>query len=284
MYTLSGICYVALSTLARILPPTIAYLLGETLATAYFLLSSKRRNDLAANLRVVLGDPALSALTMTGLRVMLNFGRSVTDVFMIPRLDEAHTRANVSIAGRRHLDSAASSGRGVILVTAHVGSWEMGGVALADLGYRITTVAGVQFTKGLSPYIKAAKRSRGIGVVSADGGTFAMLRALRKGEIVALHIDGDQYLGGVTVDFFGRKTVLPRGPAGLAKKTGAAIVPAFAIRTARGKIRVCIEEEISADGRDEVSLTGTIAAVVEDYIRRYVDQWCMFRPIWEAEQ
>ena len=284
MYTLSGIWYFGLSALARVLPPTVAYLFGETLATVCFLLSSSRRKNLAANLRVVLGDPDLPQFTMTALHVMLNFARCVTDVFMIPGLDDKRLRTCVSITGREHLDRAASRGKGVILVTAHVGSWEMGGVALAGLGYRITTVAGVQFTRGLSPYVKAMKESRGIDVVSVDGGALAMARALRRGEIVALHIDGDQYLGGIEVNFFGRPTVLPRGPAGLAMTTGAAIIPAFAISTARGKIRVCIEDEIGAEGHDEAGLTARIAAVVEDCIRRHVDQWCMFRPIWEAER
>jgi lauroyl/myristoyl acyltransferase len=284
MYTLSRIGYAGLSTLARILPPTIAYLLGETLAAACFVLCAERRRGLASNLRVVLGERGLPRLGRTGFRTMLNFGRSVTEVFMTPYLSEEYLRASVSITGREHLDSIVSAGRGAVLVTAHIGSWELGGAALAGLGYRITTVAGTQFTRGLSPYVKAIKEARGIHVVSAEGGTLRIVRALRRGEIVALHIDGDQYMGGVAVDLFGRRTVLPRGPAGLAKRTGAAIVPAFAIRTARSKITVHIEEEIPTVGRDEESLTGSIATVVEDYIRRYVDQWCMFRPLWEIGQ
>ncbi|MFH1312023.1 MAG: lysophospholipid acyltransferase family protein [Candidatus Eisenbacteria bacterium] len=284
MSVLSRICYVVLSTLARILPPSISYLIGETLAVVCFLLCTGRRRNLTSNLRIVLGDSNLSGLSRVVFRVMLNFGRGVTEVFMIPHLSDKHLLANTTIEGRERLDSIVSAGRGVILVTAHLGSWELGGAALAAMGYKITTVAGTQFTRSLSPHIKAMKRARGIEVVSAEGGTLSIVRALRRGEAVALHIDGDQYLGGITTDFFGRKTVLPRGPAGLAIKTGAAIIPAFAIRTARGKITVRIEEEIPVHGPDENILTASVAAVVEDRIRRYADQWCMFRLIWENAQ
>ena len=284
MNAFSRIGYGVLSTFARILPRSISYLISETLAVICFLLCTGRRRNLTRNLRIVLGDSKLPGLNRVGFKVMLNFARSVTEVFMIPHLSKEDLLSNVSIEGRERLDAAVATGRGVILVTAHLGSWELGGAALAALGYRITTVAGTQFTRGLSPHIKAMKQARGISVVSARGGTLRIARTLNRGGIVALHIDGDQYLGGITADLFGRKTVLPRGPAGLAVRTAAAIVPAFAIRTARGKITVYIEEEIPIDGRDEESLTRRIATVVEDYIRRYADQWCMFRLIWENEQ
>ena len=172
----------------------------------------------------------------------------------------------------------------MILATAHLGSWELGGAALAAMGYSITTVAGVQFTPALSPHMKKIKEDLGIDVVSSRTGLRRLLKALANREVVALHIDGDQYAGGTEVEFFGRRIRLPSGPAILAMRTGASILPAFAVRTGRRKLCIFIEDEIPIGDADESGITARIVRGVEDYIRRYPDQWCIFRPLWEADR
>ncbi len=272
--------YAILSALARVLPPAVSYLLGETPAALCFLLCTTRRRNSAANLRVVLGAAPTANISRLVLRTMINFGRTVVETFMIPHISTGRIPFQADIIGGDRLESIAGRGRGIVLVTAHLGSWELGGVLLARLGHKITTVAGVQFTRSLSPFIKSMKEGCGLSTVGAEGGTLRLFRALRRGQVVALHIDGDQYLGGVETELFGTRTVLPRGPAALALRTGAAVVPAFAIRIGRGKIKVLIGDEIETGGEDESSLTRKIATAVEDYIRRNPDQWCMFRRIW----
>jgi KDO2-lipid IV(A) lauroyltransferase len=212
---------------------------------------------------------------------MLSFGRNVVDTLRLAHLGRSRLLASVDVEGRGKLDKALAGGKGAILVTAHLGSWEVGGAALAAMGYSITTVAGVQFSPALSPFIKKIKQDLGMDVVSSTTGLRRIMKALARGEVVALHIDGDQFVGGIEVPFFGRNTVLPGGPAVLALRTGAIVLPAFAIRSARGRISIKIEDEIPCEG-DEEALTRRIVEVVEAYIRRYPDQWCMFRPFWEA--
>jgi len=280
MVFVARIGYGFLSMLARLLPSRLSYLIGETLATAFFLLSGARRSVIAANLGTAL-DREQAHFSRMGYRVMLNFGRNVVDTFRLAHLGRKHLLAAVTITGREKLDKAVASGKGVILVTAHLGSWEMGGAALAAMGYSVTTVAGVQFSPALSPHIKKIKQDLGIDVLSSTTGLKRILKALARGEIVALHIDGDQFVGGVEVPFFGRKSVFPGGPAVLSARTGAAILPAFAIRTGGRRIGIVVEDEIPVEG-DEESVTRMILEVVETYIRRYPDQWCMFRPFWEA--
>jgi KDO2-lipid IV(A) lauroyltransferase len=246
----------------------------------YFLLSKARRSVLRQNLSMVLGadEPHLDSI---GRRVMLNFGRGVVETFMLPHLGPADLSLMVGFEGRDKLDSALSSGRGVVFATAHLGSWELAGAALGALGYRITTVAGVQFSPSLSPMVRQMKERLGITVVSMDTGTLTIARTLHKGGVVALHIDGDQFKDGVVVTYFGRDVTLPRGPAALALKTGAALLPAFAIRTSRRHITIMIEDDVAAGAGDERDATQRVAGVVEEYVKRYPDQWCMFRPFWE---
>lgn len=281
MSYLARIGYGFLSMLARFLPSRLSYLIGETLAGAFFLLSGARRRVIADNLGTALGRKQ-TPFGKTGYRVMLNFGRNVVDTFMLPHLGRNRLLAAVDITGRERLDAALASGRGAILVTAHLGSWEVGGAALAAMGYSVTTVAGVQFSPALSPFIKKIKQDLGIDVVSSKTGLKRIMKALARGEVAALHIDGDQFVGGIEVGFFGRKTLLPSGPAVLAVRTGSAVLPAFAVRTRGRRIGIIIEDEIPVEEDDKERITRMIVEVVEGYIRRYPDQWCMFRPFWEA--
>ena len=271
----------SLSLLARFLPVDLSYLLGETLAGAYYLLCAERRRAISANLSIVLG-PERKGLFRVGFRLMRNFGRNVVETFMLPHLRPERLADMVDISGRERIDRALASNRGVILVTAHLGSWELGGAALAAMGYSITTVAGVQFSPALSPFVKKIKEDLGIDVVSSRTGVRRIVKALEDHKLVALHLDGDQYVGGVEVDFFGRRTRLPSGPAVLAARTGAVVLPAFAIRTGKRRFRLYIEDEIPVGDCGKAEVTRRIVKVLEDYIRRYPDQWCIFKRFWEA--
>jgi len=273
--------YLLLSRLARFLPRRICYLLGETFGTMCFLLCPRRRRNFYANLRVVTAGSGESPSVRLGLAVMVNFARSVVDMFLIPYMDDRYLARHVAVIDKAGLRAIADEGKGIVLVTAHLGSWELGGFALARMGYSMTTVAGIQFSPSLSPMVKAMKARYGIAVTSAQGGALTMFRALRRGEVVALHIDGDQYLGGLETTFFGRRAAMPRGPAALALRTGAALVPVFALRTSRDRITIHVEEPISTADGSEATVTRSLMAVVEGFISQHPDQWCMFRPIWE---
>jgi lauroyl/myristoyl acyltransferase len=279
MSSLARIGCFLVSALARSLPRRVSYLIGETAGGACFLLCPARRRRLLSNLRVVTGPQGGRVKTRLAFAVMINFARSVVDTFLVPYMDSAYLARHVRMTDRAGLASLAGRGKGIILVTAHLGSWEMGGFALARKGYKITTVAGVQFSWSLSPIVKALKAGYGIAVTS-PAGSLAILRALKRGEVVALHLDGDQYSRGIETAFFGQPAAMPRGPAALALRTGAALVPAFAVRTSRDSIHIFIEDAVPTLGQDEAGLTQRLAAVVEDVVRRHPDQWCMFRPIW----
>lgn len=273
--------YRSLSLLARLLPIEISYLIGETFALATFPLLRSRKRNLEQNLGVILGYDSSPGyrkeVRKLAIATTLNFGRAVVDAFVIPYLNHKHI--GVTFSGMDYLESAVRAGKGVILVTAHLGTWELGGAILAERGYKFTTVAGTQFTNRLSPHIKAIKRSKGINVVDHTS-VLRIYRELKKGGIVILHIDGDRYLGGIRVNFFGRQTMMPRGPAALALRTGSRVLCGFAIRHSRRQIEIRITREISTQSKDEAELTQNIIDIVQSHIEKYKDQWCMFRPVW----
>ena len=252
---------------------------GETFGFFAFLLLWRRTSNVLANLRVILPERPYALLLWEALRVSANHARTVVETFLASNADRIDLVSRIEIAGIDKLNEALRDNKGVILVTAHIGNWELPGVALARMGYKITTVAGVQFTRGLTPLLKKMKETVGIKVTNHLESAGPILRALRKGEIVALHIDGDQYGERVQVKLFGRETYMPKGPARLARLTGAHLIPAIAVRVKRRKIRLEILDEISTKV-DETEITQSIAMILETYIRTYPNQWCIFRRIW----
>jgi KDO2-lipid IV(A) lauroyltransferase len=101
--------------------------------------------------------------------------------------------------------------------------------------------------------------------------------------MVALMVDGDVYRHGVTVDFFGRETRFPAGPGVLAQRTGALIVCGICERVGPGRFRIVIEPALDpARFESTAALNAAVAATTERHIREHLDQWCIFRPMWEG--
>ena len=184
-----------------------------------------------------------------------------------------------------HLKTALERGKGALLVTAHIGSWDMGGAALAAVAEMPELSAIVEpVTKGSSDSaVTSMRERRGIKVIPV-GKPLGVGRALRRKEIV--FVVAERAIGGdgVEVEFFGEKAVFPRGAAYWSMKTGAPIVPAFCIRQPDGSYVVHVEPPIEPrPAESELDIrahTQRIAQIIEEYVARYPDQWCMLQPIW----
>jgi len=96
-------------------------------------------------------------------------------------------------------------------------------------------------------------------------------------------VDGDLYHHGVNVEFFGRETRWPSGPGVLAQRTGALILCGYCERLGNGKFRIVMEPPLDpATFATTAELNAAVAATVERHIRSHLDQWCIFRPLWEG--
>ena len=194
----------------------------------------------------------------------------------------------VRLEGVERLTRALDRGKGVIFVSAHLGSWDMGGAALAATGELPDLSAIVEpVTKQQSDFAMTMMReAHGLKVIPL-GKALAVGRALRRNEIV--FVVGERLVGaeGVPVAFFGKETLFPRGAAYWATKSGAAIVLGFCIRQPDGDYVGYIEPPIVPTPGDDSeegvrARTQEIADVIEKYIARYPEQWCMLQPVWRA--
>lgn len=278
---LGFLLYKILRGLAAILPLRIAYLIADCISLVSFAVFRSRTRNLMSNLAIALEaspqEPDKQKISRLALAATINFGRTVVDTLKIQDVERLKNR--FEIKGIENLDAALAKGRGVVIATAHLGSWELAGALLSRMGYRIATVAGQQFNALLSRFVIQSKTKSGIMVFSAQK-ILSIFRELRRGAVVVLHIDGDQFFGGVPVRFFNREVMMPRGPAALALACGSPLLCAVSIRR-KNRIEIIFEEEIPTDGKTHLEITQSVVNAIESKIVRNLDQWLMFRRIWK---
>ncbi len=228
-------------------------------------------------------------LVMT-FKALRSFGLFLLEFLRTPRMDREELLGGFTFEGLDELKRALKRGRGAVLVTSHIGNWEAGALALAYMGYKLHVVAAVQFSRALSPHVKALKRNAGVGVASPGPGDYRRLvDALRANEAVALVVDGDSFERGLDVPFFRGRLRAPAGPARLAGLTGASVISTHVVRRAplRFEMRFTTLWDGAGGGllsRDDPGfvhdLTCTIMKEQERAIAERLDQWCIFRPLW----
>ncbi len=273
--------------LAGALPKRISYWMVVPLSDlATFVLKTKRKHA-QENAGQVLGkSPDSKEARVLARRMFRSYGRYYADFLGLGGRHRHSVSKSVKFRGLEHLQGALGAGKGVIFVSAHLGSWDMGGAAMAaaeglpDLSAVVEPVSGNASESAVS----SLREQSGVNVIPL-GQTLKVWRALRRNEIVFLL--GERLVGadGVDVEFFGKRTVLPRGAAYLALRSGAPIVPGFCIRRSDGSYEVLIERPIETDVGDDFDVavrtyTQRLADVIEKYITRYPDQWCMLQPVW----
>ena len=273
----------------RLFPPFAALWGG-----LFYLLLRGTRCAVRSNLRVVTGRRNVERLVFS---TFCKFSRNWCDVMLMMRLKGDKLQA---LIGRRSscapLDDALAAGNGAILVSPHLGNWELGGLGLADLGYTINVLTFREPDEKVNELREAVRRERGIRFIYVDRHDTSPLaiieavNALRRNEVLALLGDRDGSSNSIRMDFFGRPTAIPVGPAYLALASGAPVIPVF-VPLENGRYSTLMEDAIHfSGGHGEHSLAirsgmERMVAVFERYIGLYPDQWYNFFEFWgEASQ
>lgn len=279
---LLGAGYRAGARILRAVPPGVRYAAAAPGGSAWFWLSAGQRRAALDNYAAVLGtdrdDPRVAGVAR---RAFQNYGRMLMDFLLLGGLSREEIKQRVTHDGREHLDAALKKGRGVIMAVPHMGSWDMAGSYAAALGYRVWAVAE-KFPGSLDDAVVATRQSFGMKVVTLGRAAVRTLtEALQSNGVVALVCDLEQG-PGVQVRFFGRSAIVPGGPAALALKNGAAVIPAAQYSTSPGHYHVHLDAplELSA-GDTKEGVMQRVVSRFEDFIRERPDQWYAFRRMFD---
>ena len=280
---MSRLVYGWLTALVAGMPLGFGYALADLLTEAHFRLFPSRRHAALANLAAAMPRATRRERLQVVRSMMRNYNRMMFEFFRLPHLTRDELLRSIQVVGREHLEQAVARGRGVILTCTHIGNWELAAVVLAHWGYTLYAVAGVQLTRWLTPAVRETKSELAIRTVAPEDGFRKLMRALEHNDLVALMVDGDIYSHGVPVEFFGRETHFPAGPGMLAQRTGALIICGYCERLGPGRFRIVMEPALDpARFPHTAALNAEVAAISERHIREHLDQWCIFRPLWEG--
>jgi len=269
------------------LPLKVTYWLGERIADIKRICSRRDRNLIKKNLRVILGEDSKEINCRTK-ELFRNFAKYLIDFLRFSKLDKKCIGKFVRIEGKENVDRALLKKRGVIVLTAHLGNWELGGIVLSILGYPINVLALEHESRKVNQFFINQRVRKGVKVIPLGSSSISMrgmFRALERGEIVALLGDRDFSGYGLKMEFFGRSATVPRGPGSLCLRTGALILPGVVVHQPDNTYKIILEKPIEYEptGRPEDNLKTVISSylkVIEKYIRRYPSQWFMFTDFW----
>jgi len=267
----------------HLLPRRVMLRLAVLVGSFYWLVMKRDREMVRRNLGRILEDP--SEIPRVERRTFVRYAKYLVDYTRMDLLRENHLERIVhSFQGREHIDRAISRGKGGLILTAHLGNWEMGGIFLSLLGYSLTVITAPDVEARLHDYRVRLRLEQKIKVITLDdtvASSVAVLKALQANELVALLGDRDLFGKGIPVNFFGRKVFLPVGPALLSYLSESDLIPTFVLMGQDDRYRCLAEPPIALQrtgkrNEDLAENTQRIASVLEKFIRLYPDQWYTF--------
>lgn len=238
--------------------------------------------------RVLAGSPA-ETVERAAREAFIAYGRYWAETLWFrPRRAEA-VRSRATLVGMEHVRAAQESGRPIVVALPHVGNWELAGTLADDAGVRITAVAEALANRRLARWFIDLRAGINIEVVLAEG--LSTMRALRtaidQGRLIALVADRNIGGRGVEVEFFGEQTTLPAGPAVLAIRHRAVLLPVVSFFKQGAGHRVVVLAPIDDPGPGHAnrmgSITQQLAHRFEDLIREAPTQWHLVQPNWPSD-
>jgi lauroyl/myristoyl acyltransferase len=276
---------------ARGLPGFAAQQLAPAIGFGAAFANPDRRAMVARHLRRA--DPTLGGIRLrrSVQEAFDSYTRYWLESFRLPHLSAAAVERGMNIDGYHHVTDALAQGNGVILALPHLGGWEWAGRRMVDLGHGLTVVVEEIDPPELFEWFTDLRRELGMHVVPlGPSAGREVLAALKRNDIVCLLCDRDIQRTGVEVEFFGERTTVPAGPATLALRTGAPLLPTAVYFTDRtdghlGVVRPAVSLDRSEDGMraDVARVSQDLVGELEHLIRRAPQQWHLFQPNWPSD-
>lgn len=269
-----------------------AFRIADDFMGAFEALRPKYLEAVKGNMAQVLGLPPWSAkVERLTKQVIRNHAYAWVDFFYFgQRPMEAALAQFEQVEGLDHTSALIKEGRGAILLTAHAGNFELGGLLLQTLQAKVHVVYKPDRFDAVERLRSRIRNQGGVVGIPVDGvgfSTLPLLKLLREGKLVGMQGDRDFSMNGLPIPFFGKETYFPRGPWELAAMTGAPILCAFFYMDSRRRFHARFEPPIHITGergeRRSAMEAGMMryAAYLEDLIRKHPDQWYCFYPFWD---
>lgn len=283
-----SLIYSIVFLLSRI-PYPLARLAGKLLGAGFSRLPIMRRDEVFGNIvRSFEGQLDEEDCRKILKRVYIHFGQMIFEVPHILRLNHENLSDYVVFENEENLRIALARGKGVFILTAHFGNWELMSAAVTLHFGRAAAVIVRPIDYAPLDRLMSGLRSRfGTEVIAKQGAMRRIISALREQKMIGILLDQNvDWYEGVFTPFMGRWACTNKGLALMAVRTGAPVVPVFSVRENDGRHRIIFEKEVPlviGDKTTEVEEnTILFTQVIESFVRRYPDQWFWFHRRWKT--
>jgi KDO2-lipid IV(A) lauroyltransferase len=268
-------------------PLDLAYAISLPIADAFHAVWGSKRETARRNYAAITGrspeDPVVRRLSRACFR---QFGRYVVELLHVQGWGQDTVEERLEIEGEENFAQAEEDGKGAVFVSAHMGSAEVAASIAVVRGYRVISVAEPLRPKLLWDWVSTCRARMGVDLLPPGQSGIRILRALRRGGMAAFVIDAGVPPGyGCAVEFMGRQTLFPDGPARLARLSGAPLIFGLALRLPGGRFRGHVAPPVYSDRSLEAEedirrMTQAAVRTFEGFVRRHPEQWYVFRDIW----
>src|SRR6266702_6339999 len=270
------------------LPRAWAYALAVLAARFAWWFSPLARPRLEYNLKVACPEASPAEIRRLSWLNFRNHAKAYADLMMLPRTRVVEMRPLMHVEGWEYLEQARAIGKGIMVVSCHMGSYEVTAAIWSATLAPVTFFAEELEPRPLFEWYRDTRARLGISVLPLDlAGLRKVTQALRDNELVITAIDRDIAGTGRVMPFFGRPARIPLGPAAIALRLGVPLLPAYVLRLPDDNYFVEAMPPLVArstgDARaDEIRVTQDLLRTIEGFIREHPDQWHLPHQIWEG--
>jgi KDO2-lipid IV(A) lauroyltransferase len=269
------------------IPRPIGLAMGKALGWLWWQVDRKRKTIALNNMKIAFGeDKSVAERQSLARRVFINLGMVLYEMCWALRLSRTRFASYFRIEGRSNYEAAAGAGKGVLLLTGHIGNWELLPIIMTMSGEHANVLYRPLDFKPLDYFFIKARTRFGGQMISKSGTVMTLFKLLRKGENIAVLLDQNVGQGyGVPVEFFGRRAFTNKGLAMLAIRTGAPVVPVFIVREGDGyvaRVLPALPLIQTGDNRKDIEEnTQQYNDTLETIIRSHPDQWFWVHRRWK---
>jgi Kdo2-lipid IVA lauroyltransferase/acyltransferase len=272
-----------------ILPRRVARALAIALAQLVYLLHVRLRRVGMRNLELAFPEKSAAERKRILRGEFTSLGRQLAEVCQFPKYTLENVEEVVVYDGLENYERAFARGKGVLFLTAHFGGWELSAFTHSLHGHWLHIVMRPMDNEYLDSLIRSYRTMHGNRVVPKDDFVRGLLGAMKAGEVVGILMDTNMTPPqGIFVDFFGIPACTASGLARIAMRTDAAVVPTFTIwdeELKKYRLRFDPAMELVRSGdleADIVANTQNFTKVIEDYVRKYPEQWLWVHRRWKT--
>lgn len=288
--TISYLEYIVVSIfmgLVRLMPYRWSLWLGSGLGALVFKSWRKRRQITLHNLARVFPDKSSAEIRNIAIQVYRNIGKTLIEFIVAGAWSKDRLLAQVSFEGREHLDAALTKGKGVVFLGAHFGNWELLGIALTAMGYKVNVIARPLDNPLLDKVVNSIRSKFGTWIIANSNSIKDVIRVLRKNESIGILMDQNLYENATFVDFFGELAATTPIIPLLAQKTGVPVIPVRMLRLNNNRFKLVIDPEIEfnaiPDRQEYVRVNTRLCnEVIERWIKLDPDQWFWVHNRWKT--